>query len=80
MKSDLKAIITWDNSNYTPSTHYSITKDGVTLELSQDDWKELMATIRGKRKYIYTPLKEGSYIPELVIHHNHLPGTKTNEL
>lgn len=41
-----------------------ITKRGITIELSKDDWKEIQATLQGKRKQASSPFKEGAYYPE----------------
>ena len=41
-----------------------ITKEGITIELSNDDWKEIQATLQGKREKASSPIKEGTYHPD----------------
>lgn len=39
-------------------------KFGITIELSKDDWKEIQATLQGKREQTSSAIKEGTYCPE----------------
>jgi hypothetical protein len=41
-----------------------ITKGDVIIKLSGDDWKEIEATLQGKREQASSAIKEGTYYPE----------------
>lgn len=47
-----------------------LTKDGVKMELTDEDMKELNAVLSGKRKMFYTSPEEGEYISPYIFLHN----------
>lgn len=63
-------VIQKNVNSYESERTVHLTKDGVTMELTDEDMKELNAVLNGKRKIFYASPEEGEYISPYIFLHN----------
>ena len=65
-----------DNGLTSEPREVHLEKDGVKLKLNADDWRELNATMNGKRTALHSELKSGEYAPKHSYFFNHSSNDK----
>ena len=64
---ELKVAAVINNRGFDSSISLlSIEKNGIKLELTNEDWKEINSTLKGQRRKV-AQHEEGEYTPKLVV-------------